>query len=51
MTPSPNTDAQVARSDRASGSGDSLRDLCAAGNCIDADLKRRGDAEANALIT
>jgi 3'(2'), 5'-bisphosphate nucleotidase len=43
------TDAEVARSVALEAAA-LLRDLCAAGNCADADLKRRGDAEANALI-
>jgi len=43
------TDAQVARSVALQAAA-LLRNLCAAGNCIDADLKRRGDAEANTLI-
>jgi 3'(2'), 5'-bisphosphate nucleotidase len=43
------TDAEVARS-VALAAAALLRDLCAAGNCADGDLKRRGDAEANTLI-
>jgi 3'(2'), 5'-bisphosphate nucleotidase len=43
------TDAEVARSVALQAAA-LLRNLCAVGNCIDADLKRRGDAEANALI-
>ena len=49
MTRSNDTDAQVARSVALQAAA-LLRNLCAAGNCIDADLKRRGDAEANTLI-
>jgi 3'(2'), 5'-bisphosphate nucleotidase len=45
----PRTDAEIARS-VALAAAELLRDLCATGNCADADLKRRGDAEANALI-
>ncbi|CAN5813757.1 3'(2'),5'-bisphosphate nucleotidase CysQ [soil metagenome] len=43
------TDAEVARS-VALAAAALLRNLCAAGNCADGDLKRRGDAEANTLI-
>lgn len=43
------TDAEVARS-VALDAAALLRELCAAGNCADGDLKRRGDAEANTLI-
>lgn len=49
MTPAPETDAEVARS-VALDAAALLRRLCAAGNCADGDLKRRGDAEANTLI-
>ena len=49
MTPSPNTDAEVARSVALEAAA-LLRNLCATGNCLDGDLKRRGDAEANTLI-
>jgi len=49
VTRSNDTDAQVARSVALQAAA-LLRNLCAAGNCIDADLKRRGDAEANTLI-
>lgn len=49
MTHPSQTDADVARA-VALETAALLRDLCAAGNCPDADLKRRGDAEANALI-
>jgi 3'(2'), 5'-bisphosphate nucleotidase len=43
------TDAQLARA-VALDAAALLRNLCAAGACADADLARRGDAEANALI-
>lgn len=43
------TDAQVARAVAVEAAA-LLRTLCATGNCADADLGRRGDAEANALI-
>lgn len=43
------TDAELARS-VALAAAALLRDLCRAGACADADLGRRGDAEANALI-
>ena len=43
------TDAEVARSVALEAAA-LLRDLCAVGNCAEGDLKRRGDAEANALI-
>jgi len=43
------TDAEVARSISLEAAA-LLRDLCAPGNCAEADLGRRGDAEANALI-
>lgn len=43
------TDAQVARAVALEAAA-LLRNLCAGGNCADADLGRRGDAEANALI-
>lgn len=42
-------DAQVARAVALEAAA-LLRNLCIAGNCADADLGRRGDAEANALI-
>ncbi|GAA0327007.1 3'(2'),5'-bisphosphate nucleotidase CysQ [Sphingomonas oligophenolica] len=43
------TDAEVARSIALEAAA-LLRNLCVAGNCAEADLGRRGDAEANALI-
>lgn len=43
------TDAELARA-VATEAAALLRDLCAAGNCADADLAARGDGEANALI-
>jgi 3'(2'), 5'-bisphosphate nucleotidase len=43
------TDAEVARSIALEAAA-LLRDLCVPGKCAEADLGRRGDAEANALI-